>query len=73
MICGSLVTDIISKMGGQCFFICKLPKIKALERKKGSKFDTTLLLVKEKIGREEYEALFDSREICKQDNHVMEN
>ena len=41
MICGSLVTDIISKMGGQCFFICKLPKIKALERKKGSKFDTT--------------------------------
>jgi cell division protease FtsH len=32
-----------------------------------------LLLVKEKIGREEFEALFDSREICKQDNHVMEN
>ena len=32
-----------------------------------------LLLVKEKIGREEFEALFDSREICKQDNHVMKN
>lgn len=32
-----------------------------------------LLLVKEKIGREEFETLFDSREICKQDNHVMEN
>ena len=32
-----------------------------------------LLLVKEKIGRDEFEALFDSREICKQDNHVMEN
>ncbi len=32
-----------------------------------------LLLVKEKIGREEFEALFDSGEICKQDNHVMEN
>ena len=32
-----------------------------------------LLLVKEKIRREEFEALFDSREICKQDNHVMEN
>ena len=32
-----------------------------------------LLLVKEKTGREEFEALFDSREICKQDNHVMEN
>ena len=32
-----------------------------------------LLLVKEKIGREEVEALFDSGEICKQDNHVMEN
>ena len=32
-----------------------------------------ILLVKEKIGREEFEALFDSREICKQDNHVMEN
>ena len=32
-----------------------------------------LLLVKEKIGREEFEALFDSREICKLDNHVMEN
>ena len=32
-----------------------------------------LLLVKEKIGREEFEALFDSREICKQGNHVMEN
>lgn len=32
-----------------------------------------LLLVKEKIGREEFEALFDSREICKQDNYVMEN
>ena len=32
-----------------------------------------LLLVKEKIGREEFEALFDSGEICKQDNHMMEN
>ena len=32
-----------------------------------------LLLVKEKIGREEFEALFDSREICKQDNHMTEN
>ena len=32
-----------------------------------------LLLVKEKIGREEFEALFDGGEICKQDNHVMEN
>ena len=28
-------------MGGQCFFVCKLPKIKVLERKIGSKFDTT--------------------------------
>ena len=32
-----------------------------------------LLLVKEKIGREEFEALFDSGEICKLDNHMMEN
>ena len=32
-----------------------------------------LLRVKEKIGREEFEALFDSGEICKQDNHMMEN
>ena len=32
-----------------------------------------LLLVKEKIGRGEFEALFDSGEICKQDNHMMEN
>lgn len=54
-------------------FYLQTPENKGFRKKKGSKFDTTLLLVKEKIGREEFEALFDSREICKQDNHVMEN
>ena len=30
------------KKGGNALFICKLPKIKVLERKTGRKFDTTV-------------------------------
>lgn len=36
-----LVEDIIPKKGGQCSFYLKLPKIKVLKEKIGSKFDTT--------------------------------